>query len=104
MSHVTADRCAKGGRALPVLVMHGTSDSIIPFALVPPEIKLWTTRDGCREAPDVTYLADTDPNDGTRTRFEHYTECSDGSEVGHTSRDFDAALVIWDFFERHALP
>ena len=44
---------------MPVLVMHGTSDSIIPFALVPPEIKLWTTRDGCREAPDVTYLADT---------------------------------------------
>jgi polyhydroxybutyrate depolymerase len=128
MPRAVAERC-RNGRPVPILVMHGTKDSIVPFVGAPHAITEWATRDGCHAAPDTTYLPDTDPNDGTRTRIQHFADCQDGSEVsfyaieggghawpggeasvrqllasGNTCRDFDAGLVIWDFFKKHALP
>jgi polyhydroxybutyrate depolymerase len=126
MAHRVAERC-KAGRAIPVLMMHGTNDPIVPYeANLRDPLASWTTRDACVPPPEITYLPDADPTDGTRTRVERYPGCKDGSEVvlyaieggghawpggetwkssrqvGSTSRDFDAAVVIWDFFKQHA--
>jgi polyhydroxybutyrate depolymerase len=126
MTHSTAERC-KSGRPIPVLIMHGTSDPIIPYdTSVPDPLSEWRNRDGCPAVPDIHYLPDTHGDDGARVRVEHYAGCRDGSEValyaieggghtwpggdfagpfkrsGNTCRDIDAGVVVWDFFKRHA--
>jgi polyhydroxybutyrate depolymerase len=125
MSHLAARRC-RTGRAIPILVMHGTKDRIVPYdASVRELLPAWTTRDACPAPPEITYLPDTDPTDGTRVRVDRYGGCNESSEVilyaieggghtwpggdtwrstaeaGATSRDFDAAAAIWDFFKRY---
>jgi polyhydroxybutyrate depolymerase len=123
-----AKRC-KDGRPVPLLVIHGTSDAIVPYEMaVPKNLAQWMQRDVCPTPPEIAYLPDVDENDGTRTRLEHHRQCKDDSEIslyvieggghrwpgddtvkpfahlGRYSRDFDAASVIWDFFKRHRLP
>ncbi|HLV97867.1 MAG TPA: PHB depolymerase family esterase [Ktedonobacterales bacterium] len=84
----------------------------------------WARLAGCVDGPEVHYLPDS-AHDGTRVRCEVYSGGPDGAEVilyvieggghtwpggmaylperiiGKTSRQFDASLVIWDFFQRH---
>lgn len=90
-------------------------------------IGFWVSINKCSIVPDTKYEPDADPGDGTRILKESYTGGNNGSEVilyvieggghtwpggfpylgerviGKTSRDMDAAEVIWDFFEKHSL-
>ncbi len=84
----------------------------------------WARLAGCVEGPVVNYLPDY-AHDGTRVRYDVFSGGPDGAEVilyvieggghtwpggwaylperiiGKTSRQIDASLVIWDFFQRH---
>jgi polyhydroxybutyrate depolymerase len=88
-------------------------------------VRRWVKHDGCAGAAITGDLPDRDPNDGCRVRWTTWTGGRAGTEVtlytitggGHTwpggaqylprsfignvCRDFDAAEVIWEFFQRH---
>ncbi|UCF31848.1 MAG: dienelactone hydrolase family protein [bacterium] len=92
---------------------------------VPETLSRWVRNNGCLGPVQETDLPDADPGDKTRITRYDYTGCRDGKEVsllevnggghtwpggfqyapraivGRTSRDMDAAEVIWDFFSRH---
>lgn len=121
-----ASSCQRG-TPVAIIAMHGTEDSIVPFDdRQQHDIATWVRRDGCPTRPASSRLPDTDPNDGTQTRVDLYAPCAAGTAVafytieggghawpggetpwrffrrGHTARDFDAAVAIWDFFQAHA--
>jgi polyhydroxybutyrate depolymerase len=123
-------RCPAGEtRPTPLLLIHGTADPINRFDDGELEGNLWqwVERNGCRRPPELRYLPDTAPNDGTRTRVESYRNCRAGAEVtlyavergghhwpggdapwgwrnnGREIRDFDAGAHVWDFFRRHPM-
>jgi polyhydroxybutyrate depolymerase len=121
--------CAEASRRpIPLLVMHGTADPIVPFdsGELEGNVQYWIRRNGCTLTPVVTRLPDIDPADGARTRVDSYGNCKDGADValyaieggghhwpggdqplrgrGNFSRDFDAGVVIWDFFKQHPMP
>ena len=117
-------------RPIPLITMHGTADPMSPFddGELEGNLAYWVRRNGCTLTATVTRLPDVDPGDGTRTRVETYNACKDGADVvlyaiegcghhwpggdepwrwnnkGAPCRDFDAGLVIWDFFRRHPAP
>jgi polyhydroxybutyrate depolymerase len=88
--------------------------------------RVWARVDGCAALPDVAYEPDS-ADDGTRVRRETYFGCADGAAVvfyiveggGHTwpggpsytsgtaiqrsTHDIDATIVLWRFFQAHAL-
>jgi len=139
-------RMRQPARAVPVLMMPGTQDPLVPYeggeigrALarggpgfgrvipVAEAVRYWVEHNHCAPLPAVTVEPDRDPLDGTRVRREVYGSCRDGTEVvlyaveggghtwpgglqylperivGRTSRDINAAEVIWAFFRRFAL-
>ncbi len=89
-------------------------------------VAFWTRHNACPGPPETSWEPDRDPGDGTRVRREAYRDCRNGSEVvlyaieggghtwpggrqylpetivGKTSRDIDAAGVIWEFFKKHS--
>jgi polyhydroxybutyrate depolymerase len=131
MSGPVAAACAsreRGAEVPPVAIvgMQGTDDPLVPFdGRQENDLRTWVRRDGCPAAPTSSRMADTDPADGTTTRVELYAPCAAGTAVafyiieggghawpggeatwslkkhGNTPRDFDAADVIWDFFQKH---
>jgi polyhydroxybutyrate depolymerase len=90
-------------------------------------VKFWVNHNGCLKKPDITYEPHNDREDETRTRREVYSNGNNNTEVilyvieggghtwpggyqylpeviiGKTSRDLNAAEVIWNFFEKHTL-
>lgn len=83
-------------RAIPILLITGTEDFIVPFrggdagasydpkwrALSTAEtVRYWVKVNGCQPTPAVSMEPDRDPQDGTRVRRESYSPCRDGSEV-----------------------
>jgi polyhydroxybutyrate depolymerase len=126
MSGPVAGTC-RGGTPVAIIAMHGTEDSTVPFDdCQQHDIQTWVRRDGCPAQPASSRLPDVDPDDGTQTRVDLYAPCAAGTAVafytieggghawpggespwrffrrGHTARDFDAAVAIWDFFKAHA--
>jgi polyhydroxybutyrate depolymerase len=126
MSAPVAGACQRGA-PVAVIAMQGTEDSIVPFDdRQQHDIATWVRRDGCPARPASSRLPDSDPRDGTQTRVDLYAPCAAGTAVafyiieggghawpggdtpwgffrrGHTARDFDAAVAIWDFFQQHA--
>ena len=116
-------------RGLPVsiIAMHGTADPVVPLdQSIRDGLGEWIERDGCPARADTSDLPDVDPADGTRTRAQRHGPCAAGAEVafyeieggghawpggepsraaaGRTPRDFDAAELIWAFFQRHRRP
>ena len=126
-------------RPIPVLMIGGRADPLVPwqggdvhffrkkFGKVisfPQTLAFWVAHNGCLEMPQISWLPDVDPHDGTRIKKTSYRQCRQGVEVvlyeiqdgghtwpsgyqylpeyiiGKTSRDIDGAEVIWDFFER----
>jgi polyhydroxybutyrate depolymerase len=89
-------------------------------------VGFWVKQNGCSTTPVVVEEPDRDPNDGTFVTSKHYLNGKEGTEVilyivdggghtwpggiqylpkwviGKTSRDFNAAEVIWEFFKRHS--
>ena len=135
-----ADACGNG--PMPVCIVHGTADPVVPYdeselqggpgsmrrvLPIPEAIAFWVERNGANPEPEITVLPDLDPNDGTTTTVERYTNPG-GAEVlhyrveggGHTwpggteiwprfivgnqSQDFSASRAIWAFFEANVLP
>ncbi len=90
---------------------------------IPDTVQYRVTNNQISTEPDISYLPDNDPNDGCIVRCEKYTGGLDSSKVifysieggGHTwpngpqyfsksiigkvCKDFDANIVIWDFFK-----
>lgn len=84
--------------------------------------ELWSRHDGCKDVA-ITMIPDFVPSDGTRIERRQAIECRDGSKVelfavqgaghtwpsgwqylpehmvGPTSRDIDAAIAAWRFFQ-----
>lgn len=89
-------------------------------------IAFWVNRNGCLKNP-VTREIDAFPDDGIRVTIHHYEASENDAEVilytihggghtwpgglqylpekivGRTCRDFDANVVIWEFFKQHSL-
>lgn len=77
---------------LPVIVIHGTNDSVIPWlgALTQQRsgyISLidtayfWASHNGCQDFSGITALDDIDPDDATRVLVERYTNCLNNADV-----------------------
>ncbi|MCB9551762.1 MAG: esterase [Myxococcales bacterium] len=132
-------------RPVPVLLMNGTKDPLVPYGggqvmvfgeargevlSTAESVAWWARHDGCAPAAGGTVgaaavetVADGDPEDGTRTVVERVDGCAGGSAVvlyrveggghgwpggeqylperviGRVSGDFDAAEVIFGWFE-----
>jgi len=123
-----------------VLLIAGTDDPLVPFEggriafssekygeveSMYDTVHFWVQHNGCSDTPEVTWLPDTDPDDGCRVRREVYTNGINGTEViffcieggghtwpgglqyaavrliGKTCYDFDATETIWFFFDEH---
>ncbi|MFN8380167.1 MAG: PHB depolymerase family esterase [Anaerolineae bacterium] len=121
-----------GSAPVPILLIQGTDDSNFPWTGVPNTFlgalktrDYWARHNQCGISSAQTPLPDTSPTDGTLTILEQFTLCTDnagvdfygvyggghtypghtfpGSEfLGGTSMDFDAAEVLWSFFEAHS--
>lgn len=84
----------KPTRPLPVLMIMGTADSLVPWQggevvrgrrnrviSVPDTIKFWATHNQCAPTPAITREPDRNPSDGTQVRREAYSQCRDNTEV-----------------------
>jgi len=122
------DCAAAATRPMPLLLIHGTADEISSFddGELEGNLQYWIRRNGCALSPMRTWLPDT-MKDGTRTRVDSFGACARGADVvmyaveggghhwpggdekltarnGREIRDFDAAIVIWEFFNKHPMP
>ena len=79
-------------RSVPVLIINGTDDPLVPWEggeirigmsvhgdvlSVADTVKFWTDKNDCSMLPVVTHLPDEAPTDGTSVRKEVYAECTD---------------------------
>ena len=119
------------GREVPVMEIHGTDDSTVPydggsfagidFLSVDTIISYWVDNNQCSNPPVVTELPDIDPSDGSSVTEYKYMDCANETEVlllkvtdgPHTwpgsseigsNQDIIADQEIWRFFLRHKLP
>ncbi len=129
-------------KPIPIMIIMGTEDPLVPWnggEIKAPgrsrgwvlseaaTVSFWVRVNGCSPSPEVSYLPDHSPNDGTRVRRELYGGGRDNTDVillvveggghtwpgglqylgerviGKTCRDFDASEAIWEFFSRHTL-
>ncbi len=122
-------RC-KPSRPVPLLLINGTEDKLVPYAPSDRFIgteqtaAFWRARNGCSEAAQKAWLADRDPEDGSKieqTRFD----CPPAAPVvilrveggghqmpslshrfaleamlGRRNHDIEGAEAIWAFFEQ----
>jgi polyhydroxybutyrate depolymerase len=84
------------GKPVPVLIIHGTSDHVVPWtggilksgektrgevmSFVDTAL-FWARHNGCRAPAELLVLPDADPADGTLPFQVSYTCCNPGSEV-----------------------
>jgi poly(3-hydroxybutyrate) depolymerase len=107
-------------RAVPVLQIHGTADSVVKYSNVAATITGWVNRNGC-PATVVTTNPYPASNPNSVVKKEAYGPCRDSSEVilltvnggGHTwpgvnwggaTKDINASEEIWVFFKKHPMP
>jgi polyhydroxybutyrate depolymerase len=124
MGPEVARACAENPTPVAIIGMHGTADPTVALdASIRDGIATWARRDRCAADPISSRLRDADPTDGTETRVDVYDQCASGTQVafftieggghawpggegrltgGATPRDFDAAELIWTFFQKHA--
>lgn len=115
---------------IPVLQMHGTSDSIVPYnglaglVSVDNTISHWIQHNNCPTTPTTTTFPDIFANDNSTVDKFHYGPGDDSSEVvlykvtngghswpggfpvpnlGNTNMDINATHEIWHFFRNHQL-
>lgn len=83
------------GRGVPVLIIHGREDTIVPADKAREARDFWLRHDACREH--------------VSNGCEYHRECRDGAEVRYCEGDFghrwppNATQQIWDFFRAHPL-
>jgi poly(3-hydroxybutyrate) depolymerase len=118
--------CAPG-RAIPVLMIHGDADPLVPYGTTAPAAAFWTSNNGCRTDTVDVPVPDVDPADGTTAVYHHYRGCPRRAPVvlvqvkggGHAwfggdpypvewlglaGRDLVANDAIWSFVSRFRLP
>jgi len=118
-------------RPTPVLYIHGTADSIVPYigseltTSLPEVLETWAKENGCDDAiPVLTSLPDIDPNDGSIVQSLSWQNCDaetqhllivDGGHqwpggnnllpfLGNFNNDINASSEIWNFFKRNPHP
>ncbi len=117
--------------SIPVLHIHGTSDSTILYdggntwPSVDTVIQYFVNKNNCLSVPDTFSFPDINTSDGCTVTKYHFGVCADSTEVvfykvfngghtwpggfidipnlGNTNRDFKASAEIWNFFGRHKL-
>ncbi len=83
-------------RPVPVIIHHGSNDSVVPIDAARATRDQWAKLDGCGEPTE---------SDGCR----RYSGCRSGADVVYCENDGDhrwppqAAERIWKFFEQHPL-
>ena len=122
------DLVCNPARPVPVMMIHGTADGIVPFngglqnIAVPAAIDFWVAHNACAAEPIVTPIPNVVNWDFCSAEREDHPNGELGSEValirvidgGHTwpgsaipigvtNQDFSASAVIWRFFARHAI-
>jgi polyhydroxybutyrate depolymerase len=90
---VAISAACKPSRPLPILMMNGTADPLVPFeggqvagnrgAVIPvmETVDFWRRHDGCANNPELSQMPDRDPADGMRTDIFAWRRCSADSEV-----------------------
>lgn len=116
------------GKAIPVMEIHGTADSTVvyngsPIAVAIPEVlTFWQNNNGCDTEPIIQQVPNTSTTDGTTSEKWTYVNCDGNQDIIHykvfngahtwpgallltgvTSKDFNASVVIWNFFKRYSL-
>ena len=85
----------KPARALPVLVIHGTEDPIVPWSggavagfedfgkvlSARETAKFWAANNRCGDGGVIAAEPDRDPKDGTRVKLEVFASCPAGAAV-----------------------
>lgn len=129
---MTAGRLAgcTSGRPVPVLEIHGTADSTVPynggtplqFVAIPTLLNSWVLRNGCNPTPTVTAVPDINTTDGCTAErsvwaggrngsvVEHFriiggghTWPGSGFPIGVTNQDISASREVWRFVRRYRL-
>lgn len=117
--------------SMPVLHIHGTSDSTILFdggdtwPPVDTVIQYFINKNNCTPIPDTLNFQDINSSDSSIVTKYHFGFCDDSTEVvfykvfngghtwpgalinipnlGNTNRDMKASAEIWNFFREHKL-
>ena len=76
---------------MPVLIIQGTSDNVVPFYGVPRQglgymsaadsLLYWSLQNQCQTSSGIDPLEDTAPNDGTRVLLQTATDCANNADV-----------------------
>ncbi|ROO84910.1 poly(3-hydroxybutyrate) depolymerase [Actinocorallia herbida] len=107
-------------RPVPIVLLHGDGDSVVPYTTAPPAAAFWAGNNGCSTDTETTALPDLDPADRTTVDRITYLGCPADAPVvlyrirggghnwpgglpflgpflGGTTHDITANDVIWDF-------
>ena len=116
-------------RVVPVMLISGTADAIVPFSgngttMIPMDtaLRFWVMNDNCNLIPQFTNVPDFNITDGCTAEHYVYNGGTAGSTcelykiiggghawpgssiiVGVTNQDFNASLQIWLFFRKYKL-
>lgn len=140
IANLPVDLSCDPSAPIPILIMNGTEDPLMPYEggqvqfgptkmggvySTSETVAFWVDANRCQPIPEVTYLEEQAPLDGTRVRKEAYGPCAQGAEVvlyeviggGHTwpggpqyapravigpvSREGHMGEILWEFFGRH---
>lgn len=116
---------------LPVLLIQGTDDNVVPwmgirggYLSAVRTMQYWAEHNDCPYETEIIVEPDAEPDDDTLVMREQYNDCDaevmmyaiyrgghtwpgriipPPIDLGVTSRDINAAQVIWDFFQRYSL-
>jgi polyhydroxybutyrate depolymerase len=113
-------------RPVPVMQIHGTNDPTVAyngdanFLSVDSVLNYWIGHNNCNATPVFTAVPNTNTSDGCTAELYEYIGGDNGSEVVHykvingahtwpgapftigvTNRDFNASIVIWEFFNKY---
>ncbi|MDX6741000.1 hypothetical protein [Actinocorallia sp. A-T 12471] len=123
---VGLDGSCAPGRPVPIVLLHGDGDFVVPYSVAPPAAAFWARNNGCSTETAAEALPDLDPTDRTTVERITYLGCpADGPVVlyriiggghnwpggvpflgpflGGNTRDIAANDVIWDFVSQHRL-
>ncbi|TDD87482.1 hypothetical protein E1293_07720 [Actinomadura darangshiensis] len=115
------------GRHVPMLMIHGDGDFIVPYSGATSAAPFWARNNGCAATTTDTDLPDTHPDDNTTVTRHTYNGCPADAPVllyqikggghnwpggtpflgpflGGTTYDIDANEVIWNFVSNFRLP